>query len=81
MKFKEFKKLKPGDKIKIISTKKGNHWNKHDLMDKWLGKTMTIKKIDHNTLNEPYCKMYEDKNDNNNMGWYWFPSMIDQKEN
>lgn len=47
---KEFKKLKPGDKVKIVSkrTKSENgrdRWSSFGGMDKYLGKTMTVKLI------------------------------------
>lgn len=68
MDIKEFKKLKVGDKVKIVDKKTDGYWSVGGEMDRWLGKTMTIR-----TIVEPgVALMYED-------GWYWHPDMIDCK--
>lgn len=71
---KEFEKLKVGDKVKIVDKRTGDGWNPCGKMDKWLGKTMTIRDI---TLGS-FVKMREDAHENND-GWWWSPHMIDGK--
>lgn len=65
---KEFKKLKVGDKVKIVDKKTGEYWSRGGEMDRWLGKTMTIRAI----VEPGIARMLED-------GWYWHPHMIDRK--
>ena len=72
----EFKRLKVGDKVKIVSKREGDDWNEDGEMDKWLGKVMTIRKIHDN--NNDACKMEEDKTEFCG-GWYWYPYMIEKK--
>lgn len=43
MDIEEFKKLKPGDKVRIVSKKTGSGWDPKGLMNKWLGKVMTVR--------------------------------------
>ena len=72
---KEFEKLKVGDKVKIVDKKTDAGWNTRGKMDKWLGKTMTIRDV-------ALCgivKMREDARENDGCGWYWSSSMIDCK--
>lgn len=66
-------KYKVGDKVRIVSEKVGEHWNDNGLMDKWLGKIMTIRK-----LSDEYYKMVEDEDDWG-CGWFWFEYMIECK--
>lgn len=70
---KEFKELKVGDKVRIISTPVSETHAGVPSMDKWSGKIMTIRgmRIDGATL---YAKMEEDNGD-----YWWFPKMIDEK--
>lgn len=68
MDIKEFNKLKVGDKVKIVDKKTGGYWGFGGELDRWLGKTMTIRTI----VNPGLAIMYED-------GWYWHPCMIDRK--
>ena len=68
MDIKEFKKLKVGDKVKIVDKKTGEYWSRGGEMDRWLGKTMTIRAI----VEPGIALMLED-------GWYWHPHMIDRK--
>lgn len=77
MDIKEFKKLKVGDKVKIVKEKAGGGWNENGKMDKWLGKTMTIRGT-VKTLELEALRMHEDANENVK-GWFWFPEMIDCK--
>lgn len=71
MKRKDFKKLKPGDKVRIVSEKTGAQWNILGLMDKWLGKIMTVRKNFGNiVLMKEDAKEYDG-------GWRWHPEMID----
>lgn len=80
MTIEEFKNLKVGDKVKIVSTKKCDKWNNEGKMDKWLGKVMTIRQINIEDDNEfgQFCKMEEDINEVYS-GWLWFPTMIEKK--
>ena len=77
MKQKEFKKLKVGDKVRIIAdapkNADGDTWNNEGRMNKWLGKVMTVSEI-----TSEYAKMVEDKNEWSD-GWYWFPELIAYK--
>ena len=61
-----------GDLIVISSNKEGR-WNSEGLMDKYMGKTVTIsKKISRAYSFELCFKIIEDNGD-----WSWFPEMID----
>lgn len=70
---KEFEALKPGDKVRIVKEKGADGWNLDGLMDKWLGKVMTVRGIDLFI-----AKMEEDKDEWVD-GWYWSPGMIECK--
>lgn len=64
-------KYKVGDKVRIVDHRTCS-MNKNGKMDKWLGKTMTVREI-------PYSKCYfmeEDKFERNGMGWMWDDEMI-----
>lgn len=61
-------KYKVGDKVRIVKEKKVPGWNDKGLMDKWLGKVMTIESID--ILN--YYRMQEDTEK-----WAWYEEMIE----
>ena len=72
MNSKEFEKLKPGDKVRIVSKKNGGPWDSAGLMDKWLGKVMTVC-ARYGSL----VKMVEDKDEGSfSTGWDWSPEMI-----
>lgn len=68
-------KYRVGDKVKIV-----DKWvdafivNWEGLMDKWLGKTMTIRQV--NTINDTYF-MEEDKDENFGTGWAWVEENIE----
>lgn len=68
MDIEEFKKLKVGDKVKIVDKKTGEYWSIGGEMDRWLGKTMTIRAI----VEPGIALMLEDV-------WYWHAHMIDRK--
>ena len=68
MDIEEFKKLKVGDKVKIVDKKTGDYWSIGGKMDRWLGKTMTIRAI----VEPGIALMLEDV-------WYWHAHMIDRK--
>ena len=71
MERKEFEKLRPGDKVRIVSKKTGEHWNRLGLMDKWLGKIMTVREnLGIIVFMEEDINEYID-------GWRWHPEMID----
>lgn len=68
----EFSTLKPGDKVRIVKEKGDKwdgEWDCEGLMDKWLGKVMTVRGKDLFR-----AKMEEDKRE-----WSWFPKMIECK--
>lgn len=76
MDIKEFKKLKVGDKVKIVDKPVGLYWNLVGGMDKWLGKTMTIRRF----IGDVCVKMKEDSDDcKDAAGWCWHLHMIDCK--
>lgn len=76
MDIKEFCKLKVGDKVRIVSEKTSNGWNSYGLMDKWLGKVMTVR----GTSWIGNVKMVEDKNEGiYGTGWEWAADMIECK--
>lgn len=69
-------KYKVGDKVRITS-KRTIGMDSRGLMDKWLGKTMTIRDVRF-IGNMLYYKMLEDKNENILLrGWNWTDDMID----
>lgn len=70
---KEFKKLKPGDKVKIVSERVVG-MNVMGYMDKWLGKVMTVK--ERSVGGDIH--MIEDQNEYLD-GWYWDENMIECK--
>jgi hypothetical protein len=64
-------KYKVGDKVRIVDHRTFS-MSRSGEMDKWLGKTMTIREI-------TYFKNYfmeEDKCERNGMGWMWDDEMI-----
>lgn len=63
---------KVGDRVRIVTEKTGTHWNSEGKMNKWLGKIMTVKKINSSDT----VKMVEDEGENLRDGWYWKPHMI-----
>lgn len=63
-------KYKVGDKVRIVNHRTSN-MNDGGGMDKWLGKTMTIKTV----LPFGYF-MLEDREDGFFGGWYWDNDMI-----
>lgn len=75
MEVKEFRNLKVGDKVQIVSNKIGDDWDPFGEMVKWLGKIMTIREIDKRGRT---ARMKEDKNEAIN-GWFWYPHMIEKK--
>ena len=74
---KEFKELKVGDKVRIISTPVSETPVGVSSMDKWSGKIMTIREI-HINIDRFYARMKEDET-SNSCGWFWFPEMIAEK--
>lgn len=66
-------KYKVGDKVRIVSAwGKGFRQNRDGKMDKWLGKTMTIRKV----TPHGYYLMEEDKTERDGTGWCWFDACI-----
>lgn len=65
-------KYRVGDKVRIVSKKRGDSWNVSGKMDKWLGKVMTIRE----TRGRNY-KMMEDEGEFCGDGWFWYDSMIE----
>lgn len=68
-------KYKVGDKVRIVSEwGEGCYQSPDGKMDKWLGKVMTIIRIDcHNGC----YKMREDKREQGGSGWYWYENSIE----
>lgn len=67
--------LEPGMKVKIV-----DEWNRFEVgansageMDKWLGKTMTVREVFDDVV-----KMEEDKEEFADDGWYWNSRMFDR---
>lgn len=63
-------KYKVGDRVRIVNHRTF-HMNDAGGMDKWLGKTMTIKE----QHGDGY-KMLEDENEYCGCGWFWDDNMI-----
>lgn len=70
---KEFEKLKPGDKVRIVSERMDG-MNMSGEMDKWLGKVMTVRE----RWNKDSIRMEEDKYEYVG-GWFWKRNMISRK--
>lgn len=64
-------KYKVGDKVRIVN-RRTISMNCDGEMDKWLGKTMTIRKV----LYDSIYRMREDKSECNGRGWMWHGEMI-----
>lgn len=64
-------KYKVGDKVRIVN-RRTISMNCNGEMDKWLGKTMTIRKV----LYDSVYRMREDKSECNGRGWMWHGEMI-----
>ncbi len=62
-------KYKVGDKVRIVSERTQRCWNPY--MDKYLGKTMTIREC-HLTS----YRMKEDSGEYAGCGWFWYEDMI-----
>ena len=63
-------KYKVGDRLRIVNHRTF-HMNDDGGMDKWFGKTMTIKEQHGNGY-----KMLEDRNEYCGCGWFWDDDMI-----
>lgn len=68
-------KYKVGDKVRIVSEATSEHWN--PLMNKWLGRVMTIRKDEADIVTGEHFgyKMEEDQIERI-CGWYWWDDMI-----
>lgn len=75
---KEFKELKVGDKVRIISTPVSETPMGISSMDKWSGKIMTIREIYIDNI-RPCARMKEDETSNIFLRVVWFPEMIAEK--
>lgn len=64
-------KYKVGDKVRIVN-RRTILVNRGGEMDKWLGKTMTIRKVLYGSV----YRMREDKSECNGRGWMWHDEMI-----
>lgn len=68
-------KYKVGDKVRIVSEwGEGCRQSPDGRMDKWLGKVMTIRRVDDTGS---YYKMKEDKGEYADTGWYWYENSIE----
>ena len=73
----EFSTLKPGDKVRIVKEKVGGVWNDEGMMDKWMGKVMTVREIPE-IFGTFYARMEDDKEEYIK-GWWWHAEMIEYK--
>lgn len=64
-------KYKVGDKVRIVN-RRTILMNHHGEMDKWIGKTMTIRMV----VSDDVYFMEEDKNEHGGYGWAWHDSMF-----
>ncbi len=64
---------KVGDRVRIVDHRTEG-MNDDGEMDKWLGKVMTIRRV-NKLLDNPY-KMEEDQDEFGGDGWYWDDEMI-----
>ena len=68
--------LKPGDLVKIVDRwVDGCFQNPEGEMDRWLGETMTVRKVCCS-----YVKMEEDRTERRGHpaeGWFWYPAAIE----
>lgn len=62
-------KYKVGDRVRIVAKRVGCCWNSDGDMDKWLGKTMTIR--------DTSCGCYRMEEDKGCGDWYWWEHMIE----
>lgn len=66
-----------GDRIMIVNEKNGGPWNCMGEMDKYLGSTMTVKRLRYaHSLKSFAVDVYEDISDNGGIGWAWTHEMI-----
>lgn len=64
-------KYKVGDKVRIVN-RRTILMNKDGKMDKWLGKTMTIREVSSDDI----YRMREDESERTVGGWIWHDEMI-----
>lgn len=64
-------KYKVGDKVRIVN-RRTILMDHHGEMDKWIGKTMTIRMV----VSDDVYFMEEDKNEHGGYGWAWHDSMF-----
>lgn len=72
---KEFRQLKPGDKVRIVD-KRTEYMEPFGEMDHWLGKIMTVREMVFVKYNGWTSKMVEDIDEFEGDGWYWDAEMI-----
>lgn len=63
-----------GDKVRIREYSPKIGWNSEGKMDKWIGKTMTIKEI----LSSGALIMEEDQYEHGGNGWIWLKEDIEK---
>lgn len=64
---------KVGDRVRIVSKwGAGCYQNRDGVMDKWLGKVMTVK-----FAGATVYKMVEDATENDGRGWFWYTNSIE----
>lgn len=68
-----------GDKVKIVTYRTATMNDAGD-MDKWLGKTMTVRKGYGDNISNVYYAMEEDCLENGGYGWAWTPDMIEEPD-
>lgn len=63
-------RFKVGEKVIVKSfSQRPWHWRDDGIMEKWMGKVVTIREY-HSHLEAPYS-IEEDKEENHGHGWYW----------
>lgn len=71
----DVRELAPGDRVHIVSRwSAGCGENTHGLMDKYLGKDLTVKYIH---CDGHFVKVEEDQAENGGEGWYWYAPAIE----
>lgn len=69
--------LKVGMKVKIVD-ERTYEMNSCGLMDKWLGKVMTVREHDYSSAVGDFVRMVEDYGEYRGSGWGWTAEMIEK---
>ena len=66
-----------GDRVKIVDTRSGVHWNRDGDMDHHLGAVMTVENVNTDHLYEWTVYLKESRGEHGYSGWTWYPWMIE----